>query len=725
MPYPRPQESKDDFISRFMSSEEAKKDYPSEEQRVAVAHSMWEEHQKKKDGKEIKYRNFGIKLIEEDGEFYSEGWVATTHPDRAADSELGVDGDILAKEVMNQIADFINSTIATTKDVGSTRAVSYRHDWVKARDPNMEPAGMTVPPAEVKEYVNEKGEKDGHFGVWVKVHHNKNHPKFEEILYEVKHGYLPGYSIEYQPGEFSKIRHEGKIYRFLKSITNYVGHAFAHARMIANPMAVITGFGYKELVDKEQEENSMEEVKEAPITEPLEQPEVKEVVEPKVEEKEVKEEVKETNAQPEVSMKELAEKVIESKEFKEAMESMKVENKTLKTKGEAPMNINIKEMNEAFAKGDLISAKEAALEYAKESDILLKAMNDPKSYTSGFNLNLNVKVADKGLKISGSIPQTKDTLVIGDNTSSYTQQNVELADVFAPGIIDTFNNQTNLFGFLKKEQHIGGSHYQWKIVTNRDPNSVSTFVAQTDVNVIKNFSNKVNLQTPIKIARRGVSVSDFINRYSARSLPDLFQLELDLQMKEMMKDVNAALFAEVADGTGNAPLGLEAVADSAGNTTLYGLTRSTANRLAPDSAGDTYLAVGGAITEAAMRTKISYLESAGVPKGNIVIVASPTTRDLLFNLLDGQRQFITTEAAFGFNRMKVPVYDGIPIVVDSDCNSDAIYFIDTDSDVIVVGMAPQIVSLAKVGAGTEAYVQMDFAHVYKEPRKIGMLDTLS
>ena len=100
---------------------------------------------------------------------------------------------------------------------------------------------------------------------------------------------------------------------------------------------------------------------------------------------------------------------------------------------------------------------------------------------------------------------------------------------------------------------------------------------------------------------------------------------------------------------------------------------------------------------------------------------------MILNLLDGQRRYNTVEASFGFNRATVPSYDGVPIIVDADCNSDAIYFIDTSAqgDVIVIGMAPQIVQLAKVGAAVEAYVQMDFAHVYKQPRRIGMLDTLA
>jgi hypothetical protein len=193
----------------------------------------------------------------------------------------------------------------------------------------------------------------------------------------------------------------------------------------------------------------------------------------------------------------------------------------------------------------------------------------------------------------------------------------------------------------------------------------------------------------------------------------------------MMKDVNIALFAEVADGTGNAPLGLEAVADSAGNGTLYGLTRSATNRLSHDTPSNTYEAIGGSLTEAKLRSKMSYLETEGVAYGSMAIIASPTTRDYLYNLMDGNRHFLTTEATFGFTKMNVPTFDGVPIIVDSDCNSDAIYIIDTDSDIIYVGMAPTITNLAKVGAATEAYVEMDFAHIYEQPRRISMLDTLN
>ncbi len=41
MPSPKPEESEKDFIARFMSSEEAKRDYPDEKQRLAVAYSIY------------------------------------------------------------------------------------------------------------------------------------------------------------------------------------------------------------------------------------------------------------------------------------------------------------------------------------------------------------------------------------------------------------------------------------------------------------------------------------------------------------------------------------------------------------------------------------------------------------------------------------------------------------------------------------------------------------
>lgn len=671
--------------------------------------------------KGVRYCNSKISIREEEGEFYSEGFIATTHIDRA--QEDGCEGTALTREACQEIADLINEGKDAQGIVSTTRGVSFRHDWVKEGDADMPLAGIAMPPAEVRET------GDGHFGVHVKTHHNKNHEKYTEIIDGVTHGYLPGYSIEFNEASSEKISIGGRMIKIIKSIKDFAGYAFADARMIANPSATIMKYGYREIESKIKEGNKMSEEEKKP-EEPVKEPEApKEEVPAEEVKEEPKEEPKEEEPVQErevkINVKEVVSNLKDSPDFQKAVEDINVRSKILKTgKQGEQMNIKIKEMNKSLIDGDSLSFREAAVSFIDENDLVRKALNDPMSYTVGFKSNLKVRCEGKGLRIIGGM-QVRGTLDTGSNASTYTQSPVEFADLFAPGIIDTFNNQTNLFGFLRKSQNPGGMFYQWKMIINKDPDSNPTFVDVDDTSVLKNFSDKNNYRTPIKIARRGISVTDFINKYSAASLGNLFQLEVDIQMKEMMNDVDAALFAEVADGTNNAPLGLEAVADSAGNGTLYGFTRSAANRLSPTTAADTYLAVGGNLTEAALRTKITNLRVQGSKDADIAIVGHPTSLDYLWNLMDGSRRFITTEAAFGFNKMRVSTFDGFPIISDHNCNVDAIYVIDQETDKIVMAMEPRLVSLAKVGAATEAYVEMHFAHVYEQPRRIGMLDTLS
>lgn len=46
MPYPRKGDRKAEYIERFMSSAEARRDYPSRSQRYAVANSLWNRRNK-------------------------------------------------------------------------------------------------------------------------------------------------------------------------------------------------------------------------------------------------------------------------------------------------------------------------------------------------------------------------------------------------------------------------------------------------------------------------------------------------------------------------------------------------------------------------------------------------------------------------------------------------------------------------------------------------------
>ena len=176
---------------------------------------------------------------------------------------------------------------------------------------------------------------------------------------------------------------------------------------------------------------------------------------------ETKEKKKGSNSKK-YSVKEL----LGTKEFKDAVaDQVKVENKTLKVKEEKQMDaisLSVKEMKESLDKGDMFNYKNAASNYVNENKEVLA-----KLHTTGIPLQSRMQVKCHGnkLKIVGSL-QTKDTLDTTTNTSTYTQNIVEFADVYLPTIIDTFNNQTNLFGALSKRDNLEGSNkYGWRIKT--------------------------------------------------------------------------------------------------------------------------------------------------------------------------------------------------------------------------------------------------------------------
>jgi len=203
-------------------------------------------------------------------------------------------------------------------------------------------------------------------------------------------------------------------------------------------------------------------------------------------------------------------------------------------------------------------------------------------------------------------------------------------------------------------------------------------------------------------------------------------IEAEKAALDLRKDINKDLYDEVADGDGEEILGLEAVADSTGNATLYGLSRSTANRLKASTLTDTYVDVSGALTTVYLRAGITKVEVAGAQKGNIMIVTSPYIRDALFELLDGQQQLFVNPD-FGFSG--AIRFDGVPVLVDSDCPSTAserqLYIIDKESDKIIISRGLQLIGLAKVSAAQEAYVMINLAHVYENPLRIHMLDNLT
>ena len=101
----------------------------------------------------------------------------------------------------------------------------------------------------------------------------------------------------------------------------------------------------------------------------------------------------------------------------------------------------------------------------------------------------------------------------------------------------------------------------------------------------------------------------------------------------------------------------------------------------------------------------------------------PAQRTAVFELEDGNIRYPDGVPSLGFDGSFA--YDGIPVIVDSDCQTDAIFVIDTESYYAVISLPPQMVGLAKVGTADEAFITMYFAMVYEQPRRIHMLNTLT
>lgn len=704
--------------------------------------------------KELKKRfAIGTLKYKEDSDCYV-GIVATTHPDR--------EGDILSVNALHQIENFINTETKVGDSKGSYKSISLNHDWIHAQDPTKDEAAFFLSGAQVVDL------PDGHKGVEAPFRINKYYKgeiTADEIKFRIDNGSLAGLSIEYDTDEKHSrpVEHNGKIYNFVEELTEFGGAGLARARLIANPMAVI----YKEIEMKAKEGKTMADEtdknkqelegqnaqddkakeladKETSLNEKEKELQKKEEeLDKSSDEKSKADEKEQELADKEATLKEkeiaikVAEgmsnqlkvkEILDSSEFKnEVAKHTKIDNKILKTKEVSggsmdEITLSIKEMNDSLKEKEfnVFKFKEASSRYFE----LNNAEIEKKMMGEGIPLKttMKVKCVNNKLKLVGQL-KTKDTLDTSTNTSTYTQSITEFADVYMPGIIDTFNNQTNLFGALRKVDHLqGGNYFGWKIKTEQQS---TLSVDPDDTSVDKKTVKKLKLRTDIKEYRIGVSVNDYTLHHSRASMADLFMIEVESNTRDLLRDINNDLFTEQADGDGTKVLGLEAVADSAGNTTLYGLTRSTANRLAPATATDTYTAVGGSLTTAYIRQAARKVELEGADRSNLLIVVSPTVRDLLFELKESARRSGTDAPVIGFDASGQVRVDGVPMLVDSSCQTDAWFVVDTESYYIVVSKPPQLIGLAKVGAAKEAYVTVYLAAVYEQPRRIYMLDTLA
>lgn len=673
----------------------------------------------------------GLEIKETEKEYHVQGLIATTHID-ALDTEEGIDvPDMILKETLDDFAIQINTTL-------ESRVMGVHHSEGRAINPQYYgSADVDNTPARVIPL------NDGEYGLFVDTKLLKDDPETVNIINEFESGELNSFSITYDTDGFMTTDFEevdGKLVRILQPGTRLYGYTAASNPV--NPNAVATGFGFKEfkeLVDgKDTNEKEVETMPEddkkdvapqEPISEPQEQPSPKEEV-AKPSEGEAKQPSSEPQKVPEIGEEKVDEE--EMKEFKAwkadkaqnalankivegVANKMEAKEKVLKDNSspneQKEVSLELKEFREVLSNSKGVELKEQfhrASALAESIGIAwnstTKGVFDREYKTFGVN---GTKLEFKGLGITTN--QNTDT--------DYLQSSAELQDVYDPVIYNALNQKTVTWNLLAKDDYSMKGNNQVQFTLKTAANSSAAFY--TGNAVASDNVTRLKYQTKFKKLQVGVSVDgDMIAAARGGPVSDVFAQEVLDSTMDMLAVLNAALFAEVGLETAAGIIGFEYITDSAGNTTLYNLTRSAANKLAPDSATDTYINGGSAIVSMTnLRAAIRQAVLEGADKSNLVFITNPVQADLLRGKFDDSRRMLTSrDTDFGFATDLF--VDGVPVFEDKDCNTDDWFLIDLETHRVAMWVPPTIERLGKSADSEDAFIKMYLATYNRAPRRM-------
>jgi hypothetical protein len=639
--------------------------------------------------KECFIRDFEIKEI--NGELYVTGLIATSHIDAV--------GDIIPKETLETWAKTINNS-----DPQANKA-SYHHK----REPKVVGRGK-----EGTAKVIQLPDKE--WGLSVETHINKTWDGIEDLTYELENHFVDGFSIEYYTNNGLTTRNQivqGKEVRILLPETELQGWGFA-SRPIQKE-AKIASYGFKEIIIKTEDE-IMELKTEILQTEiPVEQKEEpcgKKKPKYEIDEKEMEEFNSYKKNKVELEEKEKIKNIAKEVIIQEA-NKMEVKEQVLKTevKETKELPLEVKEYKEIFTRKD-IDVKEQFLRAGKFCDNVgldwrtaTTTKAESREYKH-FGTN-GRKLEYKGLGITTN--QNTDT--------DYLQSGAELSDVYDPIIYNALNESTVTWNILAKDDFSGKGNNQVQFALKIGANTTAAFYTGNSVST--GNTTRLKYQTKFKKLQVGVSVDgDMIASARGGPVGDVFAQEVMDATSTMLSVLNAALFAEVGAETAAAIIGFEYLTDSAGNATLYSLTRSSTNKLSPDSATDTYINQSSAVISMTnLRTGVKQAVNEGANKKNLVWITSPT-QGVIFRgkFDDGRRYNQPTDTGFGFETdIRV---DGIPIFEDKDCNTDDWWLVDLETHRVAIWVPPTIEKLGKTGDSEDAYIKMYLATYNRAPRRM-------
>lgn len=669
-----------------------------------------------------------------DKEYYSEGFIATTHPDRAENEELGVKGDILSEGAIHSIVNQLNNRLKP-----QAGAVSYRHDWITEKNPELPLSGVVVE-AEVRKT------EDGQLGAWVKTHHNKKHPDFEKTKYEVEHGYIPGYSIEYDTDDFNIVNTPEGNFRRINDLS-LEGYGFADRRWIANPGAAIASAGYKEIVnmslkgkevEKDLEDIADGDLDETKKTEEIvmsEEDQAKDVEEKKLEdsseqEKAPEEESKEFKISKEdyellTKMKEAEKKSVVEKQIKEVIE------KELKER--APM-VNIaktekkEELKEVTAFKEAIKSGDVNMQWRSASRLLGKciemgvpikqnSMVDNRDQSYGFmkeNVaprNLEIKELSR-LQVKSGEGLQFDTNADGWTYGSYNMSPAEFNDIFQPVMVNQLNDMMTTYSRLQKKNFSG---YSQILVRARDgANSTAGGYSEgANLAYATDFTGtvgRVKLAQPFSYYRVLVAVTgqQLQLAKSPGGIGDIWADEVKWSTIDLAKKLNQEILS-TGDGTSeSACLGFEGLILGTSGT-LYGRNIATYTTLKSHKTNQS----SAPISLSKLRDMIrkvtggdSTVTNSNAMQRDLVFFTHPYQRDRIRDLIQSAQRLVPTSSRVGFEGMIE--FDGVPVFADPDINTDDVFLIDTAHTYIAMNLPPTLELLPVTADAKAAHVKTYF-----------------
>lgn len=649
-----------------------------------------------------------------DNNLVVKGYIATTHKDSV--------NDVISKGTLDKWAKEIN------EGVPRANKVTYHHD---RNDVKVVGVGL-------KGSAKVDMLPDGEYGLYVETLVNKAHDLYNDIEYEYNIGALDSFSIEYVCPEGAK---EDNGYRLLDERTELYGWTLAsrpvndNAVMIkelitshsSNRGSKADGLEEKQMV----EENDKLVALEAQLKELQGKLSAKEEAELKAsqEEKEkaamkkTEDEKKKMEEQYAKKENELSAQIIA---LKEAISGLAESNKAkLQTESkEDKVSVEIKELDKTFSKQG-VSYKELAYKVgaylakrgldSKESlvDLSYTKVNSEDDFASKYFVN----------RVEGKEVVEFKGLSVGDNVNSaYVNattdiglSQAELQDVVMPVIFNALNESTVTWDLLTKENGVAQGTNRITFVL-KTGNSGAYFSKGNAITTTETDREKYSIE--YKKLYIGGAVDGDLQAYS-RGAPfgEALALEMADRAIAMKVKANQALFDENAGNKADAaPLGIPAITDSAGNTSLYDTTRSAANKLSPDSAGDTYVSGAAGLTEPMLRNMIEQATTDGANLNDLVLVGTPAVINKYKALFDNKERLVPYSDRAGFKN--APDFEGVPFFADKDSKADSLFLIDTAALRIRI-LVPFTMELLGKRSDSEEFFGKSYYGVYcTAPRRL-------